>query len=79
MLNKDPFIIDPHTFELIQRLQATPGLSDFYLVGGTSLALQIGHRNSIDIDLFTTKEFVTDEIIEFLHPASIWRSHPKEI
>jgi len=79
MLNKDPFIIDPHTFELIQQLQATPGLSDFYLVGGTSLALQIGHRNSIDIDLFTTKEFVTDEIIEFYNPASMWRSHPKEI
>lgn len=26
---------------------------DFYLVGGTSLALQRGHRLSIDIDLFT--------------------------
>jgi hypothetical protein len=46
MLNKDPFIIDPGTFELIQQIQATPGLGEFYLVGGTSLALQIGHRNS---------------------------------
>jgi hypothetical protein len=26
--------------------------SNFYLVGGTSLSLQIGHRNSINIDLF---------------------------
>jgi len=28
---------------------------DFYLVGGTALALQIGHRVSIDFDLFTEK------------------------
>lgn len=25
---------------------------NFILVGGTSLALQLGHRNSVDIDLF---------------------------
>lgn len=27
----------------------------FYLVGGTALALQLGHRRSIDFDLFTPK------------------------
>lgn len=36
---------------------ADPSLSDFFLVGGTALALQIGHRVSIDIDLFTIKDF----------------------
>ncbi len=25
----------------------------FYMVGGTAIALQIGHRQSIDFDLFT--------------------------
>lgn len=30
---------------------------DFYLAGGTALALQIGHRESIDFDLFSPKEF----------------------
>lgn len=30
---------------------------DYYLVGGTALALQIGHRRSIDFDLFTDKTF----------------------
>jgi hypothetical protein len=30
---------------------------DFYLVGGTAIALQIGHRESIDFDLFSQKEF----------------------
>lgn len=28
---------------------------DFYLVGGTALALQIGHRISVDFDLFSDK------------------------
>ena len=27
---------------------------DYYLVGGTAIALHIGHRRSIDFDLFTT-------------------------
>lgn len=30
--------------------------SEFYLVGGTAIALQIGHRRSIDFDLFTNKD-----------------------
>lgn len=30
---------------------------DFYLVGGTAIALQIGHRRSIDFDLFSDKDF----------------------
>jgi len=28
-----------------------PGMNDFYLAGGTALALQIGHRRSLDFDL----------------------------
>ncbi|MBI5358040.1 nucleotidyl transferase AbiEii/AbiGii toxin family protein [Candidatus Amesbacteria bacterium] len=37
--------------------------SDFYLVGGTALALQYGHRRSLDFDLFTTKLFDNQAII----------------
>src|SRR3989338_11696223 len=29
---------------------------DFYLAGGTAVALQIGHRISVDFDLFSKKE-----------------------
>jgi len=29
---------------------------DYYLVGGTAIALHIGHRRSIDFDLFTTHD-----------------------
>lgn len=62
MLHKDPFIIAPQTFALIQDLQKIEFLKDFYLVGGTALALQLGHRNSIDIDLFTQQEFLADDL-----------------
>lgn len=31
--------------------------SDFYLVGGTAIALHLGHRRSIDFDLFTDNTF----------------------
>ncbi len=30
---------------------------DYYLVGGTAIALYFGHRRSIDFDLFTDKSF----------------------
>jgi hypothetical protein len=44
--------ITAETLELLKKLQAVPAFSELRLVGGTALALQIGHRNSIDIDLF---------------------------
>jgi hypothetical protein len=62
MLHKNPLIISPLTFQLIQQLQSLPELAGFYLVGGTSLALQLGHRNSIDIDLFSQNNFTAIDI-----------------
>lgn len=35
---------------------------NFGLVGGTAVALQIGHRRSIDFDLFSHKEFKNNNI-----------------
>ena len=66
MLHKDPSLISPDTIALIRQLQAMPVLKEFYLVGGTALTLQLGHRNSIDIDLFTQDDFNTDELMEYL-------------
>lgn len=37
----------------LKELMNEPLIKDFVLVGGTSLSLQLGHRGSIDIDLFT--------------------------
>lgn len=37
-------------------------LNSFYLVGGTALSLRIGHRQSIDIDLFSSSDFDGDKL-----------------
>jgi len=37
---------------------------EFYLVGGTAIALQIGHRKSIDFDLFKSVPFNSRRILD---------------
>ncbi len=37
-------------------------MTNFGLVGGTAIALHIGHRRSIDFDLFSTEEFKNGKI-----------------
>ena len=49
--------VEARTLDLIKRLMADAELQDFFMVGGTALSLLIGHRISIDIDLFTEKDF----------------------
>lgn len=44
--------ITDHTLALLKSIQSIPELAELRLVGGTALALQIGHRMSIDLDLF---------------------------
>ena len=39
-----------------------PELKDFYLVGGTALALQIGHRRSVDFDLASRRPIDSFEL-----------------
>lgn len=55
------------TLELLIRLQQDPILSSTRLVGGTALSLQIAHRTSTDIDLFTTEDIDGFEIGQYLH------------
>jgi len=44
--------IDSATLELLKQLQSIQLFEQLRLVGGTALALQLGHRKSIDLDLF---------------------------
>lgn len=60
--------IDPSTLALLRSLQSIPEFGNLRLVGGTSLALQIGHRTSIDLDLFGTLLPEADEVLELLRP-----------
>ena len=44
----------------------------FYLVGGTAIALHIGHRKSIDFDLFRYEEFDPKEIDNILRRGGVF-------
>ncbi len=46
-------VLTERAAELFSALSRFPG---FYLAGGTALALQIGHRVSVDFDLFSNKD-----------------------
>jgi len=43
--------------ECLQKLMAESVFNDFVLVGGTALSLQLGHRVSVDIDMFTDNDY----------------------
>jgi hypothetical protein len=61
MLRKET--VSETTLELLKTLMMDPLLEDFFLVGGTALALQLGHRISIDIDLFSQKSFDAEQLL----------------
>ena len=51
-----------------KRLEVLPLLGEFkegfYLAGGTALALQLGHRDSVDFDFFTDKNIDTNKLFK---------------
>lgn len=49
-------VLDQHRLRVFQKLRAWR--QGWYLAGGTSLALQLGHRRSFDFDLFGYKKLV---------------------
>lgn len=53
-------VVDSETLELLKTLMQADYFREFRLVGGTALALQIGHRKSLDLDLFIGDDFDTD-------------------
>ena len=66
----------------LNKLMKIEELKNFRLVGGTSLSLQIGHRMSVDIDLFTDAPYDSidfdriDEVICSTFPTvemGVWR------
>ena len=56
----------PELLNTIVTLQKEEILEDFILAGGTALALQIGHRESYDVDLFSQKELENKKILDYL-------------
>lgn len=58
--------VSPKLLELLVKLMQHEALTPFYLVGGTALALQLGHRLSIDLDFFGNQELDELEINNIL-------------
>jgi len=56
-------VLPDEQLRILQLLSSQPFIKDFYLAGGTGLALQIGHRQSYDFDFFTPADFNTAAII----------------
>ena len=59
-------ILPEEQLRLFEALSSQSFITDFYLAGGTCLALQIGHRRSIDFDFFIPDDFDTSTIINRL-------------
>lgn len=59
--------VEPHTLELLRSFMRQDLFAPLRLVGGTSLALQYGHRQSVDLDLFGQVRFDSLEIRQTLH------------
>ncbi len=45
---------------ILEKIGKSQAVKDFYLAGGTALAIQLGHRESIDLDWFSRKDFSND-------------------
>jgi len=54
--------VAPITLGLLNELMQKNYLQNFVLVGGTALSLQINHRMSIYLDLFSTEMFISSEM-----------------
>ncbi|CAG0955181.1 hypothetical protein METP3_00452 [Methanosarcinales archaeon] len=60
-----------NTQDLLKKLDKLARVHDLVLAGGTGLALQIGHRISVDLDYFTRKKFSTEKIFQELKQLGI--------
>ena len=60
----------PDTLELLKVLMQQPLLKDMRLVGGTSLALQYGHRRSVDLVFFGMTTEDVDELTDMMRECS---------
>jgi len=62
-----PKVITEKEEQVLEILSRKKFLGDFYLAGGTALALQIFHRKSLDLDFFSSITFEPGKIIDELN------------
>lgn len=54
--------VSTELLNVLHELMKLKTLQNFRLVGGTALSLQLGHRKSIDIDMFSYNDFSAEDI-----------------
>ena len=52
-----------NTLDILKGLMAIPDLNMLDLAGGTALSLKYGHRVSVDLDLFSSRDFDNKTVI----------------
>lgn len=58
--------VEAGTLALLKKILNDKEFQTFNLAGGTALSLQLGHRKSIDLDLFTDKDFDAEKLADHL-------------
>lgn len=59
-------VITPQVEQVIDKLSGQNLARDFYLGGGTGLALHVGHRKSADLDFFSPARFDEETLVSQL-------------
>ncbi|MBN1915389.1 nucleotidyl transferase AbiEii/AbiGii toxin family protein [Candidatus Dojkabacteria bacterium] len=72
-------VLRSDSFQLLQNISQNKSLNTFFLAGGTSLALQIGHRISDDLDFFTKSEFKSNLLSEIQGKYEVITLHDNSI
>ncbi|MBW8048908.1 MAG: nucleotidyl transferase AbiEii/AbiGii toxin family protein [Cytophagales bacterium] len=73
--------VEPGMMELLKGLCSINELENFALIGGTNLALRLGHRISKDLDFFSMDDFKegeTDMLIKKKYPDMIITEKDKQ-
>ncbi len=61
--------LSSQTLNLLNILESK--LPDFYLAGGTALAMYYGHRVSFDLDFFTAESYRPEALLEYLKQLGV--------
>ena len=59
----EPTCLSPEQERALDRLSRRPELGDYYLAGGSAIALVLGHRRSLDLDFFSLRPDVDLDLV----------------
>jgi len=60
-------LINGNMLEICRTIAREEFIKDYYLAGGTALAMQINHRRSVDLDFFSLEKINVKKISDYLY------------